>query len=238
MRTALALILATISVPSAAQIMPRPGDDNPRLQSVAWQEGQAVVLTALPLTGLTVLLEPIERIERVQLSNERDWSLKISPELNSFLLTPEVANAPGSLEVQTDRRTYLFSLSTGTGLGAALLVRFTGSSNSAPAMQVRTGTPPPVQPPSAQSWSYRLRGNHSVRPITISDDGQRTRIAFALDQALPAVFAIGATGEEEIVNGHMRDGMFEIDRVHQELVFRIDRDRARAIRNARPESGS
>lgn len=236
MRILLALLLAITSVQASPQIMPRVGDDNPRLQNVEWQEGQPVALTALPMTGLTVMLDPVERIERVQLSNEQDWSMKISAELNSFLLTPAAAGGPGLLEVQTDRRTYHFQLSTGTGLEAALLVQFNPTAGSALPMSAHVAMA--MQATSSQSWSYRLRGSRSVRPLSISDDGRRTRIEFAPDQALPAVFAIGATGEEEIVNGHMRNGTFEIDRVHQELVFRIDRDRARALRNSEPEAGS
>ena len=38
----------------------------------------------------------------------------------------------------------------------------------------------------------------------------------------------------------MRDGLFIIDRVHQELVFRIDKAKATAIRSARsaPQTSS
>jgi type IV secretion system protein VirB9 len=42
------------------------------------------------------------------------------------------------------------------------------------------------------------------------------------------VFGIGFNGEEEVVDGYMRDGVFTIDRVYGELVFRIDKKRARA----------
>ena len=47
---------------------------------------------------------------------------------------------------------------------------------------------------------------------------------------MPAVFGIGPTGQEEVVNGHMRGSLFTIDRVYGELVFRIDKARAEAHR--------
>ena len=86
-----------------------------------------------------------------------------------------------------------------------------------------------------QSWSYRLRGDDTVRPLRISDDGERTYITYHPEQALPAVFAIGQTGDEELVNGHMRGEQFVIDRVYAELVFRLDNERLRAQRNDSPD---
>jgi len=51
------------------------------------------------------------------------------------------------------------------------------------------------------------------------------------------VFGIGYNGEEEVVDGYMRDGVFTIDRVYGELVFRIDKKRARARRLGRVGEG-
>lgn len=87
---------------------------------------------------------------------------------------------------------------------------------------------PQTGPP--QTYAYRLGGDRAVRPLRVSDDGARTTVAFAPEQALPAVFAIGPTGEEIVVNGHMRAGGYVIDRVHERLVFRIDGARATARR--------
>ena len=80
-----------------------------------------------------------------------------------------------------------------------------------------------------------MRGDRAVRPADLSDDGYKTRITYAPGQVLPAVFAIGPTGEEEVVNGYMRGDVFVIDRVYGELVFRIDKEAATARRNEAPE---
>ena len=77
-----------------------------------------------------------------------------------------------------------------------------------------------------------------MRPATIRDNGRKTVITYAPGQPLPAVFAIGATGDEEVVDGYMRGEAFVIDRVHSELVFRIDKKKARAIRRDEPEASS
>jgi type IV secretion system protein VirB9 len=227
------LIPALALLPSAlaAQVMPLPDQANPRLQTIDWVEGREVVLTALPQTGLTVVLEPGEAIERVALGNDSAMSVQVSADRDSFLLLPKGELQDVPLLVQTDRRSYPFRVRTESGLMAAYLVRFTFA--------------PPASAPEAASlphatgevWAYRLRGDQSVRPSAISDDGVRTTIEFSADQPLPAVFAIGSTGEEEVVNGYMRDDRFVIDRVHSELVFRIDKARATARRADQPEQG-
>ncbi|TCD04346.1 hypothetical protein EYB45_08915 [Erythrobacteraceae bacterium CFH 75059] len=90
--------------------------------------------------------------------------------------------------------------------------------------------PLPPQPALPQARLYRLSGDGAVRPLRVTDDGVRTTVAFAPEQALPAVFAIGPTGEELVVNGYMRGDAYVIDRIHDQLVFRIDRARATARR--------
>jgi type IV secretion system protein VirB9 len=222
-----AAMLAPLS-PLAAQLVPTPGLDTPRIQKATWQEGEAVLLTALPETALTVMLEPGEMIERVSLKGDPAWQFTISAEADSFQVTPLRGALPANVTIDSDRRSYSFALEVGEGLQAAYLVRLTFGS---------AGTPPPVRLPardeasSAQLFrAYRLKGDRSVRPLSISDDGHRTVIEYAPDQALPAVFAIGPTGAEEVVDGHMRDGRFVIDRVHAELVFRIDKAKATATR--------
>ena len=229
----LALVLLG-SVPASAEILPQPGIDNPRIQTARWAPGEDVVLTALPMTGLTVMLEPGEEIARVSIDNRGLLDVRVSSERDSLLVIPQVEEANGVIEVQTDRRDYRFQLRTGSGLMAAYLVRFEFDETQPQRQEEAVARE--WDEPTGELWGYRLRGDRSVRPSAISDDGVRTRILFDEEQALPGIFAIGPTGEEQVVNGHMREGVFVIDRVWEELVFRIDKDKATARRNSSPEA--
>ncbi|MXO84367.1 hypothetical protein GRI35_13405 [Altererythrobacter aestiaquae] len=188
-----------------------------------------MLLTALPKTGLTVLLEPGEEIRRVSVENQNQLDVRVSAEQDSLLIIPQIDDAVARMLVQTNRRDYRFSVQTAFGLSAAYLVKFT----FAEADSTTTFAGPES---TGKRWAYRLRGDRVVRPAEISDDGLRTRILFGAEQALPAVFAIGPGGDEEVVNGYMRDGVFVIDRVYSELVFRIDKEKATARRNQEPDS--
>ena len=227
----LALAATLMASPVAAQLVPQPQADSPRLQRVTWQQGETIHLTALPETGLAVMLEPGERIERIVVGTDRVFDVKVSPDLDSFQVLPLVDGAISSMRVTSDKRDYAFDLRTGEGLLAALLVK------------VEYGAPVAYDPgpirlteSSDETWGYRLRGDREVQPQDITDDGIRTRIIFAPEQSLPAIFAIGPTGDEQVVDGYMRDGIFVIDRVWEELVFRIDKEKATARRNREPES--
>jgi type IV secretory pathway VirB9-like protein len=95
-----------------------------------------------------------------------------------------------------------------------------------------TGEPPVLADATdpAMTGRYQLSGAVELRPVRIADDGTHTYIVWAEDQALPAVFAISAVGAEEMVDGYMRNDVFTIDRIHKQLVFRIDKKLARAER--------
>ncbi|WP_374406203.1 TrbG/VirB9 family P-type conjugative transfer protein [Pelagerythrobacter sp.] len=229
-----ALAAALVAIPCAAQTMPRPDIDNPRLQTVQWSPGSEYLLTALPMTGLTVLFEPGEQVERVTLDAPRVFDVKVSAERDGLLVLPQIDGAAATMLVATDRRDYRMQLQTGEGLMAAYLVQF--------AYQPEADAPfaEPVaeswSEPTGEVWTYRLSGDRAVRPLSISDDGRKTRIVFGPDQPLPAVFAIGPGGEEQVAGGYMRGEVYEIDRVWQELVFRIDKEKATAERRREPEN--
>lgn len=233
MKIALGLVLTVgLSLPATAQIYPEPAPDNPRLQTIAYDPAQPVVITMLPETPVTVMLEPGETINSVTPGFGQDYRVRVSSEMNSFVVMPVHEAREGTLDVITAQRDYRFLLRVEDGYSAGLVVRFVDEL----AAPVPPNDLPDTQEPM-QTWGYRMKGDNEVRPLDITDNGLRTHITYAPSQALPAVFAIGPTGKEEVVNGYMRDGLFVLDRVYDELVFRIDRDKATARRNNKPEVG-
>lgn len=83
---------------------------------------------------------------------------------------------------------------------------------------------------------YKVSGDRAIQPSGIDDDGVRTYITWPADATLPAVYALDAKGNEALVNGMMRDDIFVIDDVAPRLVFRLDRQVARATRIAAGEA--
>ena len=225
MRSIAALAVLLIPMAAVAQVIPKPDQSNPRLQTASWQAGEPVLLTIMPSSGVTVFLEPGEEIQRATIDASDGFDIRVSPERNSFIALADQAGAMGKLNVSTGTKDYTFELRTGYGLTAASVVRFQD-----PAVGGHDPLPVAEAAPDLSAGSWKLRGKQAVRPLSISDDGARTWIEFGADQPLPAIFTIGASGEEEVVNGHMRQDRYVIDRVYLELVFRIDKLKATAKR--------
>ena len=238
MKAAWALALFLISTPLAAEVIPEPGIASPRIQTVRWQAGETIQLTALPGTGLTLMFEPGETITSVD-ADPALLTTRISGERDALLITPLREGALGGVHVTTARRSYAFSMRTGNDLMAAYLVRFeNGTPAALAAAPVPKPMPPAFMPPTGtgQTWTYRVKGDRAVQPASITDDGARTYISFAEGAALPAIFAVGPTGAEQVVNSYMREGRLVIDQVWSELVFRVDASKAVARRSAKPDS--
>jgi type IV secretion system protein VirB9 len=89
MRTMLAAAaLLVLCMPLSAQVFPMPGPESPRVQTAEWRPGEPLVLTALPQTALTVMLEPGEQIQRATLGGSPAWEVVVSAEADSFQIKP------------------------------------------------------------------------------------------------------------------------------------------------------
>jgi type IV secretion system protein VirB9 len=217
----LALLLPLAPAAVLAQVAPTPSFDDPRLQTVAYDPARPVRLVAYPGANLTVMLLPGEAITQTVLSDPGAFDVRVAGPRDSLNIVPLRPGAVARLIVDTSQRRYEFDLETGDGLAAAYVVRFVDP--AAPRFAQAAS-------PAALTGEYRLTGEPMLLPSKIADDGERTYIEWGKHQSLPAVFGIGTAGEEEVVDGYMRDGVFTIDRVYGELVFRVDKKRARARR--------
>ena len=221
------LLLLCTATPLPAQVSPALGVDDPRLQTLVPQEGQRARLVAFPEGTLTLIMAPGERIERVVISDSSAFRVAITGHNDSLSIAPLRPGAQATMAVETGSGRQEYDLETGSGLAAAYVVRIV-----APDAALEEDFRQDLRPDLAtMNGRYRLKGDRALRPQRIADDGVKTYIEWDAAQSLPAVLGIGPTGEEEVVAGHMRDGLFTIDRVYSELVFRIDRAKTTAVRD-------
>jgi type IV secretion system protein VirB9 len=186
-----------------------------------------VRLTTSPGTDLTILLAPGEKITNIRLNDYARYQVTIAQGRDSLVVHTSPVTYPGgsvpdgSMQVTSDARAYAFVLSAAApDQPTAYVLRFTYAHSA------RAGhRSAKIEP------QYRIFGNREVRPSAIRDDGAKTFIEWPADAAIPAVFALEHR-REEMVNGFVRGGVFTIDRVHQHLVFRIDKLQAEAVRRS------
>lgn len=218
------LILALLGAPATAQVaLPTAAD--PRLQTLQYDPGRVVRLR-VPIGYQTALiLDPNERVETVALGDSDAWEVTPTRRGDHVFIKPLRSGPTTNLTIVTDTRVYVFELSTASGaaMDAPFTVRFVYPQT--PSAAASDEARPAVAP-----GRYRLGGSRSVRPAAVSDDGQRTYVEWRDEQTLPAVFALDDRRRQILVDGHMRDGRYVIDAVHPTLVFRLDRQTARATR--------
>lgn len=230
MRLILALIALFASLPASAQVMPRPGAGDPRVQAVEYSADQVVLLQALPGYQIAIEFAPDEKIENVAVGDSGAWQATPNKRGDRLFIKPVQAGISTNMVVVTDARTYAFELRPhyGSSSDMAFTVRFTYPGTPDASMTETAG--------NASRGRYRLTGDMAIRPSGIDDDGSRTYIEWPESATLPAVYSVDAKGNESLVNGNMRDGIFVIDSVVPRLVFRLDKQVARAVRVAAEEA--
>jgi type IV secretion system protein VirB9 len=191
-----------------------------RIQSVEYHEDQVIPIQVAGGYQLMVEFAADERIESVAVGDSAAWQVTPNHSGDRIFIKPLQSGLATNLTVVTSARTYTFDLGPGSA-GGPYVLRFTYPGANAAAE---------ADPAGAVAGRYRLSGARALRPSRISDDGIHTYIEWPRDRSLPAVYAIDERGQESIVNGMMRDDLFVIDAVVHRLVFRIDRDVARAER--------
>lgn len=215
-----ALLLAS---PVIAQTAPGlPGGDS-RLQTVIYDPNRVVRLRVPLGYQTTVVLEPGEQIDTIALGDSGGWQVTPSDRGDHLFIKPVDAGEMTNLTVVTDTRLYSFELAATYGPTAEtpFTLRFIY-----PTAEPEAASSPAV----VEAAAYRLSGAEKVRPARVSDDGVRTFIDWAPGNELPAMFALDGRGREVLVTGYMRDERFVIDAVYSTLIFRLDRQVARATR--------
>jgi type IV secretion system protein VirB9 len=223
-------MLGVLAAPAAAQVDPPAAAGDPRIQTVAYNADQVVLLQGAPGYLITVEFGADEQIENVAVGDSGAW--QVTPNRRGdYLFVKPVQAAATNMTVVTSARTYLFELSPlyGPTPQMAYTVRFTYPGGEAESIADEA-------PAAQERGSYRLSGERALRPSRIADDGRHTYIEWPRDRALPAVYALDGEGRESLVNGAMRDDLFVIDAVAPRLVFRIDQHVARAERIKRKKA--
>lgn len=216
------VIALLLPIAATAQVRPVPGPGDPRIQIVDWQPDQVVLVESTPGYQVTIELAPDEAVQSAAVGDSAAWQVTANKAGNRLFIKPVQAGTATNLTVFTDVRAYAFDLSAAVGGNPPYTIRFRYAVPNTTA-----AAPAPVVAPTRH---YRLGGDRSLRPVAMHDDGVHTYIEWAADAPLPAAYTIDSAGRETLANGNMQGGLYVIDGVAEQLVFRIDRASARARR--------
>ncbi|NBC35634.1 TrbG/VirB9 family P-type conjugative transfer protein [Novosphingobium sp. FSY-8] len=227
MRWCLLVLMALWCGAARAEVLPTPGPGDPHIQTVAYDPQQVVALHVANGFAVVLRFGADERIETVTLGDPAGWSVQANRRADQLVVRPLAPGRVTNLTVITDQRAYGFSLygaAPGDGVQPYLLSFTYGDAN----MGANAGGG--ARADGAAQGRYRLSGEAALWPEEMSDDGTFTRMRWAADRRLPAIYAQGAGGALALVNGLMRDGVYVIEGVHARLVFVAGGQRAAATR--------
>lgn len=223
MRYWLLILLLVMAVPLSAQVRPIPGKGDPRLQTIEYNTDQIVQLAVASGFQMMVRFAAGERIETIAVGDSSGWQVTTNKR-SDYLFIKMLGDARvTNMTVVTDARIYMFELipSTPYGEGQAFSLSFTYPEDEMAAKA-------PAQ--AVASYRYRISGARALRPSLVMQDGPNIIIEWADGVALPAIFRIEEDGNETLVNSEIKEGRFMIAGLPKTLLFRLDKQVAKAMR--------
>lgn len=229
MRPLAVLVVALFAATANAQVT-FEGSGNSHLQTIDYRTGDAIPLRAATGYQLMIELSPDEAVQNVAIGDGTAWQVSINKAGDRLFLKPTQVDAATNMTVVTTVRTYMFDLG----------VLAYPSGQTPYTVRFRYPTAPPdagdaqfvdVSATKRRASRYRFGGARQLRPASVSNDGERTYVAWPKAAAIPAIYAQDPNGRETLANGMMgTDDVFVIDGVPPKLIFRIDSDLAWAVR--------
>jgi len=226
---AIVLQAAMFSQPLMAEVVPTRGNLDPRIRSAPYAAEQVYRVHGLVGYQVDFEFEPGETF--VGLGAGDLEALSYFGQDNHLFLKPKAARVATNLTILTNLRRYQIDYS------AAAMESRAGDSDAI--FAVRFVYPPP--PPEAgaersakridaalrdamsarpRNFDYWYCGNPELKPAAASDDGIHTRLRFAANRDLPAVFVRNADGTESLLNFSMDGGDVIIHRVARRFILR------------------
>jgi len=226
------MILRNIVAPMAAGAIVMLGggaaasSQNPHVLTLEYGPDRIYPVEVVAGIGTLITFSADEEVRTVKLSSPDSYRVTVTPDGTGLSLREARPVERVAMSVDTSQRHYDFNISAATTTAAAYLVGFRYAPVAA-AREAQSGDAVTAERPMT---SYRLSGKRSVRPHSVTDDGEHTYIVWNDDQSLSAVFGEDSSGGEQTADGYMRNGVYTIDRVYDRLIFRVDRAEARAQR--------
>jgi type IV secretion system protein VirB9 len=225
-----ALVLAAGQPVPTVAAGPSATPADPRVQVLTYAPDQVFRLGGAAGYQTNIEFAADETIENVAIGDSGAWQATANRRGDRLFVKPLQGGVGTNMTVVTNVRVYLFELTPSSDGIVPFTLRFRYPETQAAAADDALTAPEVV------AGRYRLSGTRSLFPSRMWDDGLQTFIDFPPDASIPAIYVIDARGQETLVNGGMRGGLFVVDSVPREIVFRIDEHLARATRIT-PTSG-
>jgi len=210
-----------------AETVPTRGSVDSRIRSAVYNAEEIYRLVGFVGYHLDLEFEPGESFTGISAGDPE--ALTYSAHDNVLTLRPRAELVQMNLTVSTTKRRYYFEYSATARRPSRALddvmyaVRFTYPAPKGDALSpedriaLELARAAQSRPRNVDYW---FCGTHSLKPIAASDDGVHTRLTFAPNSELPAVFVRNDDGTESLLNFNIDAGDVVIHRVAERFILR------------------
>jgi len=221
--------LALTAWPAAAwaETVPAKGSVDARIRTAAYDGSEVYRLHGFVGYQIDLEFEPGETF--VGLGSGDLEGLAFVGQENHLFLKPKAAKVATNLTVLTSNRHYQFDYSASSQRPAEddliYALRFTYAPSTAKFAAEAAAKKLASQLEGAsnnrtRNIDYWYCGERSLRPAAAADDGVHTRLTFAANSDLPAIFVRNEDDSESLLNFSMDAGDVVIHRVAQRFILR------------------
>jgi type IV secretion system protein VirB9 len=210
-----------------AETAPAKGSVDARIRTAAYDSSEVYRLRGFVGYQIDLEFEPGESF--VGLGSGDLEGLAFVGQENHLFLKPKASRVATNLTVLTSRRHYQIDYSASSQRPGddelIYALRFTYAPSSAKFAAEATAKRLDSQLESAakartRNIDYWYCGERTLRPTAASDDGVHTRLTFAANSDLPAIFVRNADDSESLLNFSVDEGDVVIHRVAQRFILR------------------
>ena len=196
---------------------PALAQDDPRIVEERYASDAVYALSISPGHASVVELDSAEVVESIVVGDSDGWLVEATASANRVVVKPTPAASRTNMVVLTTKRSYTFTLDAYGGVDVFL-------------MRFAYGVPKSIDAESGAK--YRLRGDRSLYPRLITDNGATTSLFWPADTPFPAVFITTPDGEEVTAPYRAAGDGLVLDGVHERIVLRRGKLEATASRRA------
>ncbi|MEZ5960021.1 MAG: TrbG/VirB9 family P-type conjugative transfer protein [Hyphomonadaceae bacterium] len=217
MKSMLVSLMSLVCAIGVASAQDRPRD--PRLRVMPYEEGQVISLDGHLGYQMMIEFDAQERIENVSIGDSLAWQVTPNQAATLLFVKPVLVHAATNMTVVTTRRRYAFALHARETVAPddqriIYSLRFTYADEP----------DAPVAAPASFTFDYETSGVQTLAPLRVFDDGRFTYFQLREGADVPAIFAIGRDGDEELVNSQMQGDAVVVDRIADGFILRNGSD--------------
>ena len=227
----------------AATILSTPvRAEDPRLVERLYNADEVVRIEGRANVQATIRFDEDEHIENVAIGDSTAWQVTPNRRANLLFIKPLADRAVTNMTVVTDRHTYFFDLVASPGHRNPLYVlaftypdepEDTGLADGSVTPEgpnavelAASGDPYAVVDPAELNYAWESKGDRTLLPAQVYDDGEATFLTWAPGATLPAILVKDHEGTEGPVNFAVRGEVIVVDGVPREIVLRAGRESA------------